>query len=146
MSASDPFHLARFVAAQAPVLDAVRRELTNGRKTSHWMWFVFPQLAGLGHSAMARRYAIGSLAEARAYLDHPLLGPRLAELTALVDALPDPDPVRVFGQVDAQKLRSYLTLFDAARPHDLFARALEVLFAGETDGATLARLAADGSA
>src|SRR5512141_1273368 len=97
---ADPFGLERFVQAQEPVYEQVLAELRAGRKRSHWMWFVFPQLAGLGFSAMAQRYAIGSLAEARAYLAHPVLGPRLRECSALVLQATDPDIHRILGSPD----------------------------------------------
>jgi uncharacterized protein (DUF1810 family) len=109
---ADPFDLQRFVDAQAPVYARVVAELTAGRKTSHWMWFVFPQAAGLGQSAMSVRYAIASEDEARAYLAHPVLGPRLRECTALVKAaLATRTPEEIFGGVDAMKFRSCMDLF-----------------------------------
>jgi uncharacterized protein (DUF1810 family) len=137
---ADPHDLNRFVQAQQEVFEAARAELLSGRKASHWMWFVFPQVAGLGHSPMARRYAIGSLGEARAYLAHPILGPRLRELTSIVTALPDSDGRAIFGDVDAMKFRSSMTLFDAAEPGAVFASALQRFFAGQRDPATLDRL------
>jgi len=112
-SADDPFDLQRFVEAQAPVYERVVAELTRGRKESHWMWFIFPQRAGLGHSAMAVRYAIGSDDEGRAYLAHPVLGPRLQECTRLVGlALATRELEAIFGPVDAMKFRSCMELFD----------------------------------
>lgn len=134
--------LNRFVAAQAPVSDTVMRELHDGAKRSHWMWFVFPQIAGLGVSETARRYAITSLEEARAYLAHPLLGTRLRDCVAAVLAHDDIDPARMFGEVDAVKLRSSLTLFEAAGDEPLFAQALDRLFGGQRDGLTLVELRA----
>ena len=101
----DPFDLQRFVDAQAPVYDRVVEELKRGRKESHWMWFIFPQAAGLGRSAMSERYAIRSAEEARAYLAHPVLGPRLRECTALVE---------IFGEVDAMKFGSCVKLFQSS--------------------------------
>ena len=136
---NDLFDLERFVAAQdaGDALESARRELRAGRKTGHWIWFVFPQIAGLGVSATSRRYAISGLDEARAYLAHPLLGPRLHD--ALAD-LGD-DPVRVMGPLDATKLRSCLTLFARAAPEDpTFAAALTRFYGSEEDLATLARL------
>jgi uncharacterized protein (DUF1810 family) len=134
----DPFDLARFVAAQDPVIDQVRRELAAGRKTSHWMWFVFPQLAGLGLSATAQRYAIGSLDEARAYLIHPALGSRLMDCVATINALEERSAEAIFGAVDAMKLRSSLTLFAAAAPQQpAFRAALLKYFNGDADGRTL---------
>lgn len=134
---TDPYDLERFVAAQAPVFERVRAELRNGRKTSHWMWFVFPQIAGLGTSAMSRRYAIGSLEEARAYLDHPVLGRRLRDCVALVLSHRDRSAHAIFGSPDDSKLRSSLTLFAAAAPEEAeFASALSHFFGGP-DEATL---------
>lgn len=138
--------LGRFVAAQGPVWEAVRRELAEGRKRTHWIWFVFPQVAGLGRSDMARRYALGSLGEARAYLAHPLLGPRLAECAALALAAPAGRSARdVFGEPDDLKLRSCLTLFSRAAPGPegaVFRTALARSFGGSEDAATVERLAA----
>ncbi len=139
---SDAFDLQRFVTAQAPVMEDVRAELRAGRKRSHWMWFVFPQVAGLGSSAMAQRYAVGSLAEARASLAHPVLGARLRACTALVLAAPARDAHAIFGSPDDLKFRSSMTLFDRAAPDEpLFRAALGTFFAGRADDATLARLA-----
>ena len=140
MTEADPYDLNRFVQAQQDVFEAARAELLRGRKASHWMWFVFPQIAGLGHSPMARRYAIGSLGEARAYHAHPILGPRLRELTSIVTALPDSDARTIFGDVDAMKFRSSMTLFDAAEPAAVFASALQRFFGGQRDPATLDQL------
>ncbi len=121
-------------------------ELGAGCKVSHWMWFVFPQLAGLGHSPTSRRYAIASLGEARAYLDHPLLGPRLRDAAGVVLALSGPSAEDVFGAIDAQKLRSSITLFARADPAEtLFAELIERYFGGEADPATDALLAAAGA-
>ena len=112
----DPFNLQRFVDAQAPVYQTVLRELRNGRKTTHWIWFIFPQSAGLGHSAMSKRYAIGSHDEARAYLAHPVLGPRLRECVALVRAheAQGASLEAIFGELDAKKFRSCVELFSDA--------------------------------
>ena len=137
---SDPFDLRRFVLAQQDVYDAARSELRAGRKTSHWMWFIFPQIAGLGRSPMAMHYAIGSIDEARAYLAHPLLGARLRECVAALDGLPPSSPEAVLGTIDAQKLRSSLTLFSEASGEAAFATALLRWF-GSKDPATLERLA-----
>ena len=137
----DPFELARFVRAQAAVYDDVVAELRAARKRTHWMWFVFPQLAGLGFSAMAQRYAIGSVDEARAYLAHPELGPRLRECSALVLAAPDADAHRIFGSPDDLKFRSCMTLFAHAAPHEpVFRACLDRFFAGEPDPRTIALL------
>ncbi|EWY36721.1 calpastatin [Skermanella stibiiresistens SB22] len=135
-------NLDRFVQAQEPVIAEVRRELESGRKSSHWMWFVFPQIAGLGHSAMAQRYAIASLDEARAYLDHPVLGPRLIELTRLVNRVPDRSVHAIFGSPDDLKFHSSMTLFTQARPGEpAFQEALDRYFSGALDQGTLAELA-----
>jgi uncharacterized protein (DUF1810 family) len=117
-------------------------ELTAGRKQSHWMWFVFPQIAGLGHSPMAQHYAIHTVNEARLYLAHELLGPRLIETTRLVLAVEDRSLHDIFGSPDDLKFRSSMTLFDAVAPNDIFAAALGKYFNGERDAATLAKLSA----
>jgi uncharacterized protein (DUF1810 family) len=126
----DPFDLERFVDAQAGVFEAALSEIASGSKRSHWMWFVFPQMAGLGHSPMGRRYALRSLDEARAYLGHPVLGPRLRQsVEALLGWEGRRDPVAIFGSIDAIKLRSSLTLFAAAAPGEPpFAEALTAFF------------------
>jgi uncharacterized protein (DUF1810 family) len=137
----DLFDLARFVTAQDRAFAAVVEELAAGRKQSHWMWFVFPQIAGLGSSAMAVRYAIGSLAEARAYLDHPILGPRLRQCTALVNKVEGRTIRAILGQPDDLKFRSSVTLFArATAQNDVFIAALDRYFGGEPDAATQARL------
>jgi uncharacterized protein (DUF1810 family) len=133
--------LQRFVDAQARVIDRVRAELKAGAKTSHWMWFVFPQIKGLGHSETARRYAIHSLAEARAYLAHPVLGPRLRECTRLVVAANKPTVADIFGYPDDLKFRSSMTLFAHATNEPVFREALEKYFAGEEDAETVKRIA-----
>lgn len=144
MEDSDPSDLARFVDAQEPMIDEVKRELRSGRKRSHWMWFVFPQIGGLGRSEMARRYAIGSLAEARAYLAHPVLGPRLQECTELVNAIDGRTANEVFGSPDDLKFRSSMTLFEAAADDPSpFATALGKYYDGERDPKTLQRLDSD---
>jgi uncharacterized protein (DUF1810 family) len=133
--------LARFVQAQAGVYEGVLDELHRGRKTGHWMWFVFPQIAGLGHSAMSQRYAISSLDEARAYLAHPVLGPRLLECTALVLAIEGRSAEDVFGSIDAVKLRSSMTIFHRAAPEEArFRRVIDEWFGGSEDGLTVSRL------
>lgn len=138
---ADPYDLARFVAAQAPVLDRVEAELRAGSKTSHWMWFVFPQIAGLGRSATARRYALPSLGAAGAYLAHPLLGPRLLACTGLVLGHPDRDAHDIFGTIDAMKFRSSMTLFAAVPGADpAFDKALRTFFDGVRDPETLNRI------
>jgi uncharacterized protein (DUF1810 family) len=110
--------LGRFVEAQRGVYPSALAELRQGRKTSHWMWFVFPQVAGLGRSEMTRRYAIRSLAEARSYLEHPVLGPRLRECAEALLAAGERDPVAILGPIDALKLRSSMTLFLRAAPDE----------------------------
>jgi uncharacterized protein (DUF1810 family) len=129
--------LDRFVAAQAPVYGSVLDELQSGRKESHWMWFVFPQLAGLGQSPTSRFYAIASLDEARAYLAHPVLGPRLRECASLVASIEDRTAEQILGSIDAMKLRSSMTLFHRAAPDEpVFGRVLDRLYGGLADGAT----------
>ena len=135
----DPFDLARFVAAQDAhgTYDGAAGELRRGRKTSHWMWFVFPQIAGLGFSPTSQRYAISSLDEARAYLAHPVLGPRLIECTGIVADTQGRTAEQIFGEIDAMKLRSSVTLFLRAAPGEpVFARVLARYFGGEPDPAT----------
>ena len=132
--------LDRFIAAQASVYATALAEIRRGAKRSHWMWFIFPQIAGLGTSRTAQYYAISSLAEARAYLEHPVLGARYLECVGALQDVPLSDPAQVFGPIDAIKLRSSLTLFEAARPHPLFGAALNRWFAGQRDTATLALL------
>ncbi len=139
----DSHRLQRFVAAQdaAGTYERALSELRAGRKRSHWMWFVFPQIAGLGHSANARMYAISSLAEAKAYIAHPLLGPRLLECTSALLALECTSAVEILGGIDAVKLRSSMTLFAAAAPDEpLFVQVLDRYFDGEGDAATVQRL------
>ncbi len=120
-------------------------ELRAGRKRSHWMWFVFPQIAGLGRSPVSRRYAIASLAEAQAYLAHPVLGPRLIECATILDALQGRTAQDIFGGIDAIKLRSSMTLFHRADPgNPLFAQVLDAYFGGEPDRLTLELLGLDG--
>ncbi|MET4032491.1 uncharacterized protein (DUF1810 family) [Bradyrhizobium sp. JR7.2] len=138
---TDPFDLERFVGAQDPVFHDVQGELARGRKQTHWMWFVFPQIAGLGFSTMSQRYAIGSRAEARAYLAHPVLGPRLIECTTLVLAVEGRTINAILGAPDDAKFRSSMTLFGAVSDEPVFDQALARYFAGERDGATLEMLA-----
>ena len=138
---SDPFDLQRFVDAQAGTYDQALAELRAGAKRGHWMWFVFPQVAGLGRSGTAQRYAISGLPEAQAYLDHPVLGPRLVECAQALLDLGPADPVRVLGPIDAVKLRSSMTLFERAEPEAaVFAAVLDRWYDGERDDATLTRL------
>ena len=139
--AHDPFDLKRFVDAQAPVYDKVLEELRGGRKRSHWMWFVFPQLRGLGSSPTAVHYGISSLEEARAYLRHELLGPRLRECTRLVNEVRGRSAAEIFGSPDDLKLCSSMTLFArAAEDNGDFLALLDKYYDGEQDPLTLERL------
>jgi uncharacterized protein (DUF1810 family) len=136
---SDRFDLERFVDAQdqGGTYEAALAELRAGRKTSHWMWFVFPQIAGLGQSPISRRFAISSLDEARAYVAHPVLGPRLIASARALTHVPTRSAEEVFGGIDALKLRSSMTLFARADPSEaLFAQVLAQYFGGEADDAT----------
>jgi uncharacterized protein (DUF1810 family) len=140
-SAADPFDLKRFVDAQAPVYRHVVEELRGGRKRSHWMWFVFPQLRGLGGSPTAVRYGISSLDEARAYLRHELLGPRLHECTQLVNKVQGRSVAEIFGSPDDLKLRSSMTLFcRATDANQDFVALLDKYYGGRDDPLTVARL------
>jgi uncharacterized protein (DUF1810 family) len=135
----DRFELDRFVTAQnaGGTYRAALAEVRQGRKRSHWMWFVFPQLAGLGHSSMAQRYALGSLAEARAYLADPVLGPRLLEITGALLELNAGSAEQILGPIDAVKLRSSMTLFHRAEPDQpVFSAVLDRYFDGQPDPAT----------
>jgi uncharacterized protein (DUF1810 family) len=137
-SDDDPFDLQRFVDAQQSVYAQVTAELAAGAKTSHWMWFIFPQLKGLGRSSTARHYGIGSLDEARAYARHPVLGARLRECCRLLTGVRGRSALQIFGSVDALKLRSCLTLFERAAPDEpLFAELLRSYCGGERDPATV---------
>jgi uncharacterized protein (DUF1810 family) len=143
-----PFELDRFVDAQAGVYDGIRDELRRGRKVGHWIWFVFPQLAGLGRSPMSQRYAIGSLEEARAYLADPILGARLRECAGLLLAAPTGrGAADILGELDATKVRSSMTLFHRAAPDDAVFRAvLDRFYAGRPDEATDRLLASESDA
>ena len=135
---SDPHHLSRFIEAQEPQYPQALAELRQGQKRSHWMWFIFPQLAGLGRSATAQYYGIKSLAEARDYLAHPVLGSRLQECCEAVLAVPDRSAHDIFGSPDDLKLRSCATLFAGVAPAgSVFARLLDRYFQGEPDTQTL---------
>ena len=137
----DPLDLQRFVDAQAPVYQRVCGELRAGRKASHWMWFIFPQIAGLGASAMAQKYAISSLKEAAAYLQHPVLGSRLRECANLMLEAQGRTAEQILGPVDEMKFRSSMTLFARAAPNvPLFKQCLDKYFGGEPDPATLEKL------
>jgi len=136
----DPFNLQRFVDAQSAVYHNVRSELKSGRKTSHWMWFIFPQIRGLGSSPMAARFAVSSLDEARAYLQHPVLESRLIECCKLVVEIEEGDVHEIFGYTDDLKFHSSITLFAHADPgNTVFKEALEKYFGGKEDQATLVR-------
>jgi len=134
---TDPFDLERFVDAQSPVYPRVLAELRRGRKKSHWMWFIFPQLAGLGHSAMAQRFAVASTQEAAAYLAHGILGPRLRECTALVNAAEGRTITEILGSPDDLKFCSSMTLFAAVSGEAEFARAIAKYYGGVRDHRTL---------
>ena len=139
----DPYYLLRFVIAQDRdgTYDRAIEELRLGDKRTHWMWFVFPQIAGLGHSATSKHFAISSLDEAKAYLQHDVLGPRLIECTKLVATTPSHDATDIFGEIDAQKLRSSMTLFMRAAPDEpLFRAVLDRYFDGQPDPATDQRI------
>lgn len=140
---TDPDQLQRFVEAQDRheiYLDAVH-ELRSGRKDRHWMWFVFPQIAGLGRTPTAQQFEIADIDEARAYLEHPVLGPRLVECARILTQLPGNDPVEVFGETDAMKLRSSMTLFARAAAHgQVFRDVLDQYYAGDEDELTTGRL------
>jgi uncharacterized protein (DUF1810 family) len=138
---ADQFDLQRFVDAQDPVYPRVCEELHAGRKESHWMWFVFPQIAGLGHSPTAVKFAISSLEEASAFLSHPVLGPRLRECAALMLSIEGRTTRQIFGPVDEMKFRSSMTLFARVAPEAaVFRQCLEKYFGGALDPATLAKL------
>ena len=138
---TDPFNLQRFIDAQAPVYAQVLAELGAGSKRSHWIWFIFPQIAGLGRSETARYFAIGSREEAAAYLAHPTLGPRLRECCRLTTLVEGRSAREIFGTPDDMKFRSSLTLFAAVAPDDaIFTEALQKFFSGEADRLTLACL------
>jgi uncharacterized protein (DUF1810 family) len=144
---TDPYDLKRFLDAQEPVIEQVRRELTGGRKTSHWMWFVFPQIKGLGHSDMARKYAISSHEEALAYLAHPVLGARLPECTRLATLAEGRTVNEIFGYPDDLKFHSCMTLFaSVTKDNQVFVEALDKFFVGKPDPATLDVLARQESA
>lgn len=139
--ADDPFNLDRFTLAQGPVYADALAELRRGEKTSHWIWFVFPQIEGLGFSPTSQHYAISGLDEARAYLAHPVLGPRLRECIAAASGHAGRTALQIFGPPDDLKFRSSLTLFAEAAPDEpIFSRALEQFFAGEPDPLTLEKL------
>ena len=130
----DPYDLQRFVDEQDGTYEQALAEIRAGEKQSHWIWFVFPQVTGLGSSPMSQRFAIRTLGEAQAYLAHPVLGPRLRECAAAMDALPGSSAADVLGDIDAMKFQSSMTLFDAATPNEpVFSTALQKYFAGRRD-------------
>lgn len=138
---SHQFNLERFVRAQDPMFNEVLSELRHGRKESHWMWFIFPQIKGLGSSAMAQEYAIASRAEAEVYLAHSILGPRLIECTQLVNQVEGRSIEEIFGPIDAMKFRSSMTLFaEVASDPTVFRDALDKYSSGQADQSTLDRL------
>lgn len=138
---NDPFNLQRFIEAQDSVYAAVRAELRAGSKRSHWMWFIFPQIEGLGFSAMAQFYALSSLDEARAFLAHPILGTRLRECVDLVNRVEGRSLLDIFGDPDRMKFRSSMTLFERAAPQEpAFAQAIDTYCGGLRDPLTLERL------
>lgn len=139
---NDPFDLDRFVRAQAADYDRALSELRDGKKRSHWMWYIFPQIEGLGQSPMSQRYSIKSAAEARAYLDHPVLGPRLRECAAVVNNIVGRSALEIFGSPDDMKLRSCTTLFASVSDGGVFEQLLQKYFNGLPDEETLRRLGA----
>jgi uncharacterized protein (DUF1810 family) len=139
-SAHDAYNLERFVVAQDRIYEDVVSELRGGRKMSHWMWFIFPQIRGLGRSPVSMEYAISSREEAQAYLQHPVLGPRLKECTRLVLGVEGRSAEEIFGSPDDIKFRSSMTLFEQVAPHDIFQLALQKYFGGVPDRLTLERL------
>ena len=139
---NDPFDLDRFVKAQEPIYDEALAELRAGSKRTHWSWFILPQMRGLGFSSMSVRYAIGSLDEAKAYLAHPILGPRLRECVSAMNSHKGLTASQILGSTDAQKLRSCITLFIEASEHEpIFTAALAKYFGGAPDQRTLSLLA-----
>ena len=135
------YHLERFVAAQDRDYDTALSELRRGRKQSHWMWYIFPQVAGLGHSSTAQHYALKDIGEATAYVQHPVLGPRLVQLCHVLLSLPTSDAHQVFGSPDDMKLRSSMTLFAAVPGSDqVFEQVLDKFYGGEPDKKTLSIL------
>jgi uncharacterized protein (DUF1810 family) len=139
---SDPFNLNRFIEAQAHDYEIALRELRAGSKTSHWIWYILPQIAGLGRSAMAERFAIRNIEEARAYLAHPVLGPRLRECANTLLSRHNRSAHEILGSPDDLKLRSSMTLFAAVAPNDVFDEVLEQFFRGERDPLTLRSIGA----
>jgi uncharacterized protein (DUF1810 family) len=138
---NDPYNLQRFVDAQKPVFEQVCSELREGCKKSHWMWFIFPQIKGLGHSETARTFAISSREEAQAYLNHPILGPRLRECSRLVTLVEGRSARQIFGSIDALKFRSSMTMFaSVTSDNGVFTDALQKYFGGDVDSLTVEKL------
>ncbi len=138
---ADPHNLQRYIDAQRSVYEGVLAELRAGRKRSHWIWFIFPQIAGLGHSSTAQHYAIQSLQEAIAYIEHPVLGPRLRECTSIVNSIEGASIETIMGYPDNLKFRSSMTLFaQATKDNATFIAALETYFQGQPDQQTLSRI------
>lgn len=133
----DKYNLTRFIEAQSNVYPIALRELHEGQKRSHWMWYIFPQLKHLGHSGNSKFYGISGFEEATPYIDHPILGKRLREVCETILNLPDNDAVKVFGVIDSLKLKSSMTLFDLVSPNNVFARVLEKYFNGQRDNRTI---------
>ncbi len=136
----DPYNLHRFIEAQEGVYPQALEELQDGRKRSHWMWYILPQLAGLGRSYNSNYYGISGLKEAKSYLEHPVLGPRLREVSETILSLPTDNAAEVFGGIDSMKLRSSMTLFDLVSPKDTSARVLEKYFSGCPENHTISIL------
>lgn len=134
------YDLDRFVVAQDRVFDQVVQEITNGRKTGHWMWFVFPQIKGLGKSSMSKQYALSSVAEARTFFEHPVLGERLVLLSKLLLKHSDKSIISVLGRPDNLKLKSSMTLFEVATAEMIFSEVLEIFYNGERCQSTLAKI------
>ncbi len=133
----DNFNLERFVIAQDPTFQRARRELREGMKRSHWMWYIFPQLRGLGHNVISVFYGISGIDEASAYIQHSVLNSRLREVCEVILNLPTDNPIEVFGGIDSKKLRSSMTLFNLVSPKDIFAQVLDKFFDGQRDSRTL---------
>ncbi len=133
----DKYSLNRFIEAQETVYPRVLQELQEGRKRSHWMWYIFPQLKNLGHSYNSKFYGISEIEEAFAYLEHSILGQRLREVSSAILNLPTDNAIDVFGSIDNYKLRSSMTLFDMVSPNDIFARVLDKYFNGQRDNLTI---------
>lgn len=137
ISTEDKYNLRRFIEAQETTYPTALKELQQGLKSSHWMWYIFPQVKGLGHSFNSRFYAISGAEEAAAYLENTVLGGRLREVSATIFNLPGDDAYEIFGGIDSHKLRSSMTLFDFVSPDDIFARVLDKFFQGRRDRLTL---------